>query len=687
MNSSTKINVQAPSGKVDCVVLISHGLNNSDYILKEMAKIVDPLSCYLIFLSLSGNNLEDNLHPKSWKDLWISEMSAAMNVAKDLAHTHHVPMVFMGFSFSCIIFLQTFAVIKIPFDRVIFFSPPLKVLTRHQVITFLGRLGLRWIPSLNQSKYRTHSFLPVQLYRELFDLIKQYQKQDSLRLPKKVLIFTDPRDALISYKAIEEQAKEPSLLWKVIPLRTGENLGGHSTRHLIVLKEHVGIRINRLIQDMSKTFILKSRSAEFFLPMTSYEHFFWNESLEEYPISIFIQLHLNDGLNNDKFKLALRNAQIVHPLLRSRINGRDFHQRKNLRWIVLEEDYEPYIDWQKNETTLQWPNDKKEIDLIAEIGFRVFVRQDSESTKVNFQFHHACVDGFGAMAFIESVFQFYSYPELKAIVPEILNFKDRFANEYFSLTSFFSDMSLLCKFISFRAKPLAFASAATISRKYDLSNVAQLKINSEDFLNLKSYAQRLEVTINDLLLYSLVRFLELKNRSIKSETNLRVTIPMNLRKKNQNIQSACNITGMYFLDCAKGKISLKQVHSEIRAAKLYGKAGTFNRFMGLMGNLPYGIKLVSSASDNSDQCSTSTCLTNLGVIDHWLPSVPMIEVFGYAPIRPGTRITFCVTTRKNILSISALFDLKYFSANEVENFLEEWKNYLIFTLPTEENLA
>ena len=479
-----KIEIRPSFEAPKAVVLISHGLNNSQACLTGLAKFLTTHPSVVVNLLLSGHDSKERITRKDWDLLWLEDMTSAIHEAHSLARTHQLPLCFFGYSLSCIVFLKALERLDIVFDRVILMSPPLIISKRVRVLEVLGFLGIPWIPSLNKPEYRVHDYLPIAMYRSLFRLIRGLKTLPAARLPDSGMILLDPCDEMVNYDRVEKWVRQYKRSWAVVPILAGEHLQ-KVYHHLLCMESNVGPGVAGLLRDLCHEFLSSGKAVAGLLRITPYEHFFLNKESAAYPPSIFVHLLCQGRIEQARFEEALGKAQMRHPMLRARINGQSFQRRQRLRWLILNTGFAPYVDWQESQEA-QAPS-CQEIHLLGEIGLRVYVRVMAEQTSILFQFHHACLDGFGALQFLRSFFAYYEKPETSSSPPKISELVSRAIHYDGSWSKLWQDLSLLVKWGRFRASPVLSSSRKSLSPGKALRELRPLGRSTIDRRGLRRY--------------------------------------------------------------------------------------------------------------------------------------------------------------------------------------------------------
>jgi len=416
-----------------------------------------------------------------------------------------------------------------------------------------------------------------------------------------------------------------------------------------------------------------------YLELSAYEHFFLNEEHPEYPICPILYLCFQQALDPKRLRGAVRKAQARHPLLRALINGSGSQPRKSLRWVIPSQSPEPWLHVAKDGEGEAYPADARQIDLRHEAGLRLFLKSPNE---LLLQFHHAATDGIGMLQFVRDLF--FAYHEQDHILGPAnlakLNEGRLFNRVLPGGWGLLQDLRQILGLIRFkpegiegRRRPGSSMMPQSQSGLYDCFCVSQLP--EADFVPIRAFCKKHQLTLNDLLLYSLEQTVRHWNQ--KPLQRVRISMPMNLRGPADYDSPACNMTGLYFYE--RGEqieprlAALGEVHREMMKVKTGGLVSAFNRLSLLMGRFRYGLRWMVGEFDPK-RCQTSTCLSNLGRIDQFLPreifAKNQLEIVGgCAPIRPGTTATFCVASYHGQMSISTLCDPLFFDAQTANELL------------------
>jgi len=138
-------------------------------------------------------------------------------------------------------------------------------------------------------------------------------------------------------------------------------------------------------------------------PLTPLEEYLFFEDRQAYPWSFFVRLGFAGRADREACQAALRASVARHPLLSSVV-----HRRSSgaLTWRRVENPM-PAVRWSAQAAPETYPPATR-LDVMQEIGVRLHGAVGPDQTRLILQFHHACCDGRGALAFIEDLLAEYA---------------------------------------------------------------------------------------------------------------------------------------------------------------------------------------------------------------------------------------------------------------------------------------
>ncbi len=441
---------------------------------------------------------------------------------------------------------------------------------------------------------------------------------------------------------------------------------------------------------MTKPFTKKS------FPACGLEAYFLADDSPEYPAVFWYRIEIKGNIKKPIFEKSLLLALDRHPLLRSRIKRNIF----GWRWIVDPVVSIRNIDWLDLIDGTTSPAIKAyEFDLEAEWGFYIRILNEDETSYLDFQFHHACVDGLGAIQFIEEIFQIYEsivsgIPEsnnysLKKLDYEKFLLRHRFGislNDWLKI-QWTSWLRFFYGFKTLKRKVLVFESEIENKSSSETKNrVCYLhKLISEENLTSKKNSNIVvKSSLNDKIVtaayQSCVKLFRDSNGSEKNG-GIRIVIPFDLRGKRCKSLPVANLITLTMCDESLLGLSIDKIIPEIitvwrskivRDKWQYLMPVIFNA----MAKLPW---LINKQSNNFGSQAT-ILITNLGRIfrifsnneDRQFKSgnLNIKKVIGIPPLRRDTNLALVVYRHEKKLNFVLRYEPNFVSKEDAEKFFE-----------------
>ncbi len=208
------------------VIVLSHGLNTSQRYFEEVEKFLDLKKSAILRVVLSGHHQVGERIADGLGDAWTREMNQAIEFGTEKARAVGAEICFFGFSLSSVVFLATFPDKMRHLNAVLLMSPPLEMTWGHYLIHLVARMGVPKLPSFNESSMRVWSWLPMKMYRALFDLIDTVGSLDPSQFPPRVVMLMDPKDRMVSFKRNVRWIETRGLNWKISAVPCSGPWGG-----------------------------------------------------------------------------------------------------------------------------------------------------------------------------------------------------------------------------------------------------------------------------------------------------------------------------------------------------------------------------------------------------------------------------------------------------------------------------
>lgn len=435
------------------------------------------------------------------------------------------------------------------------------------------------------------------------------------------------------------------------------------------------------------------------LYLAPFEKFMVADDRPYYPMTFFIVMSFSGHFKKEHFEPALREALNYHQLLQCRVEDA---KRGEPCWVHHPE-LMPRIDWQPEMDLPLESNEGDVIDLREEIGLRIWVRESLISTKITFNFHHACVDGIGAHRFIGDLLAFYSkrlLGEASAspgpIKPELL--KTRNHRQQLSGLLRVEDRSrnaiLKCGLdLTVRgAAPLH--APLPVQSKHDLRvpkfGIFSKSLSVAEYKQLRDVSIHIGVTVNDILVAQ--AFLTTcdwnnRHRGWKGFWNrrLRVLLPTDIRARGDDQMPAANMTSYNFLtrgpsDCRDKLALVRNIRNETGQIKHRGLGAGFIDILNgamvhkwllplLLGKRCMSTVVLSNVGDPSRRYTATLPRKNGKLV---CGTLELEEITGCTPLRPNTRMTIAVTTYLRKITVGFRFDPYRFDQQHSEQIAEHY---------------
>jgi NRPS condensation-like uncharacterized protein len=313
------------------------------------------------------------------------------------------------------------------------------------------------------------------------------------------------------------------------------------------------------------------------LDLSDFEYYTFRDDSVDHPMVIVLRFHLQGTLDAEVFQASLTETLHHNPLLRCRID----QTGRRLRWVPVE-DASPRLDctWHN---TVDPPTDcpTARFDLTKESGARFELRISPQKSVLVVWFHHACVDGIGAIRFLADVFAVYGQrtanteadsPRQSVPAPEILQLRGQ-------CPSLNRADGTGKNWVDWLKGPSRFLFGRNycipshgITRYSDCGprNVLHSAVlPRKTFRQLKQLATSKQVSTNDLCM---MVYLQQICDWTEADTNardtdlLRILMPVTMRTPDHDAISAANVLSYVFqpfrrIDCRNPETLLAAIHT------------------------------------------------------------------------------------------------------------------------------
>lgn len=425
------------------------------------------------------------------------------------------------------------------------------------------------------------------------------------------------------------------------------------------------------------------------------DKFLLDDERPGYPMTFVIQMECRGVVQPEAFEEALEEARRRHPLLCSLVGvGR----RGMLSWVDGGE-LRPAVDWGAWDEPLDCP--REAIDLSAEIGLRIWVRQAAERALVVMQFHHAATDGTGAFRFIGDLLAIYDQrlggerSQLLPLEPSLLRERrGRMADAYARGSArelLAAGGSLLTGVFARRAAMLAEPAEHAAG---EFPGIETHTFTPGETRGLRAAADRANAMLNDLLIARLLialRDWNIQRSGRPPRRPLRVMMPVDLRESRETEMPAANMVGYTFLTrhargCLGERALLESIRDETTRIKHHHLGKRFIDAISAAERFPWLVPWLL----RRHWCLATALLTNNGDparrITARLPREGglltsgglIVERFsGVPPLRRKTRAALAAMIYAKRLTLSLRCDPAVFGPEQTRNVLQLYVERLL----------
>jgi NRPS condensation-like uncharacterized protein len=441
------------------------------------------------------------------------------------------------------------------------------------------------------------------------------------------------------------------------------------------------------------------------LPLVPFEEYMLLDDRPGHPMSFFLKLIFSGDCDPQQLDAALQVSLERHPLLSATVVQTNVQtKQKQFAWAAGRPE-RCAVQW----VTGDRPVAVTPIDLFAQPGLRVSAWKSDQKTTVQFQFHHACCDGMGALRWIEDLLVAYSAGVKEAasapwrpIEQPRLRGRARFGLTPWKLLRLAPQLSVgllgARQFLMRQPVPLQSqgpgpphveknSATAGLPANYPASQSHQFSV--AETARFVAAARRLQGTVNDLLMRDVFLTLAAFRASRELAENdawLRLTVPVNLRSVDDQQLPAANVVSMVFLDrnaadCEDPASLLAGIGQEMQLIKRNRLGVTFPLSLQFVRYLPGAMARLQKTLDQP-VCRGSAVLSNLGrsFLDAPLSrcdgklvagKMTLEKIEFLPPVRPQTTTALGVCTYADRLQIALHYDPRALAATDASWILQE----------------
>lgn len=434
------------------------------------------------------------------------------------------------------------------------------------------------------------------------------------------------------------------------------------------------------------------------LELSDFEYVTYLDDTAEYPMVMVLRLHLDGSLQTQVFRQALQQALNHHPLLRSGIQRR----RRRLYWQPA--DHTPPLVITHSCT----PDDNcppRRFQLESECGSAFDLRVGPDRSVLVCHFHHACVDGVGAIRFLADVFALYGQfvsaagRSSASPPPEFVAPEPRLLNQRGACPDFGAQTGERKPWFEWLRGPARFL----LGNNYCIPNLAETEPNSEHapanilhtavidrpvVRKLKQLAAVKGVSTNDLCMMVYLQQIASwtgRHRAARDNDLFRVLMPVSLRTPELDQISAANVLSYVYQTfrrrhCRNAEALLSSVHRRSSNMLLNNEAAIFLKLFRLVRRFPFLMVL----SRRLQPAFATAVLANVGelkrIFGQRFPlqrgrvvagDVVIRRIDGIAPLRKHTNVAISFGGYGGQLILNLRANPECLSSQEASAFLQQ----------------
>ena len=444
---------------------------------------------------------------------------------------------------------------------------------------------------------------------------------------------------------------------------------------------------------------VKTKRGVFPANLTPFESYMFVDDSPQFPMTFVFQFDFLGQVDQEAFQTAVDRALLRHPMLRALIQP----AKGDRDCWVLADDYDSSINFADFDTPVLIEGASEYIDLRNEIGFRGWIRSDSNRTRFIASFHHSAVDGIGGYYFINDVLWYYAQAlgnevgELPTYVPQELRGRLRA-----TIGNLRPDGNSLPKFDHYTAQPVLPHQNRShlLGASNEFPQFLSRVFDKHKFRELRLKAQDRGQTLNDCLLESLMISMLTWNQQHGGDIDCNdfcILMPMDLRKPKHPKFSAANLVTSSFIRRSASEIQDRAglTSSLLMETTRLKHQRHESEFMKQLISAPLGWNQTGKPFDEH-LCRTSAIFSNAGDPIKRFPSrfqktdgmlqcgnLLLDDINGASPLRNQTRVSANAFTYRRQLKIGMRCDPQFFTNEDGQRLLDHFVDTFLESLDSE----
>lgn len=440
---------------------------------------------------------------------------------------------------------------------------------------------------------------------------------------------------------------------------------------------------------------------DFPLPLSDFEFYVLRDESPEYPMVMILRIHLEGAVHEEPFRDALQFTLRSNPLLQSIV--RENHNGP--QWHLLRDSPLPLSvkHYPGEEPPLACESQPIDIHKVAGVQFEL--RRCKARSVLICHFHHACVDGLGAIRFLSDVFAVYARttattdadrPKVQLPTPETLLHRgvipqiSRTGGKKVSWTEWIKGP---LRFLTGKVYKIAANDNHQPSEESNENVLHTTVLPRSVQKRLKKLAAASQVSTNDLCMMVYLRQLAWWTRadpSARDHDLFRILMPVSTRTADHDNISACNMISYVFQpirrrDCRNPVSLLNTIHRRSSQMINGNEGAVVLKLFSLLRRVP-GLFRVSRRFQST---FATAVLANVGELKRVFGTrfplqkgriiagnVVIDRIDGIAPLRKNTNIVVSFGSYGGEMILNLRANPTVFSSSDAEQFLQQIRERL-----------
>ena len=436
------------------------------------------------------------------------------------------------------------------------------------------------------------------------------------------------------------------------------------------------------------------------IPLSDFEWYMLCDDRPSHPMVFVVAADIIGRLSEPEFRQAARDLLASQPLLRSVVDG----SGKSATWrqVEIPADIVKFEIVNDNELTRRMPGVTR-IDIRTRPGILIEVLTSNEQAKITLHLHHSSCDGIAGAQLISELLARYGQmtagdgrkPTFDPPREEDLALRENYeppetASAPRPKRSVLQIAAKIGRLLLRKPTPIA-SSAQRGCASFEPANnaIRTASLDIDAHRALRAVANRLNVSLNDILLREMFMLIRDWNQQAKLPTGkrwMRIAMPLSMRTSRHAQIPACNIVSYAlvtrrFCECSSPDELARSIHEQTGNVLFYREGLIALKLFRILRRFSFGMQLFLAAKS----CMNTIVVENIGDVrrrfsgrfplqdGRWVAGNVLVRrLYGVAPVRPNTLAAVSIGDYAGELSISLRTDGTALSEEDSRRFFEHY---------------